>query len=298
MCCRGTEPGTIHDLAIQSKRDGVGLAILGEGSLSYVRFTDSGLSSTLTLSIPEIRAERMSANGDRFVGYIPRHLAVFDLFGNTIWETHHWDNRDYHEYNTFALSAYSRMIACQNIHGLFVTVMTTDETRKVVREELSLEEGGGPGFSLGWSVDSREIVFEQDRQIKLYHLATGKVETIGPGRDPTWSRDGKTISFRAVDKRGLLGKGILLDAASHRDSAVPQLKEIVGTIRWSPDSQYILYADLGGNIISQLLTIGSLSQINGRMIVRRVRDGAEAILIDGGESGLPQRYQWAIFHNK
>ena len=49
-----------------------------------------------------------------------------------------------------------------------------------------------------------------------------------------------------------------------------------------------------GNILSQLLTLGSMGQVNGRMIVRRMPDGAELILIYGQTCGPSQRHEWVI----
>ncbi len=66
--------------------------------------------------------------------------------------------------------------------------------------------------SVGWSPDSRSIVFSRHGKIIIVNIGTGDRRVITGGSMPAWSPDGRWISFTSPD-----GRPMLLDPSSRKE---------------------------------------------------------------------------------
>jgi WD40 repeat protein len=157
---------------------------------------------------------------------------------------------------------------------------------QVVLEPQPPENEMDGSESVGWSPDSRSIVFSRHGKVVIVNIETGQRSLIAGGTDPAWSPDGRWISFTSSDRRAML-----LDPSSRKEVVLYSGRKITGPIAWSPDSCCISFSDIGRNI-EDLFGI-----IEGRMIVYRIRDGAWFPLVRiGGEGrGSSARFGW--FYN-
>jgi Tol biopolymer transport system component len=136
--------------------------------------------------------------------------------------------------------------------------------------------------SIGWSPDSRSIVFSRHGKIIIVNTASRDDKVIASGSRPAWSPDGHWISFTSPDKRPML-----LDWSSQQRIVLFGGSKITGPIAWSPDSCCISFSDQGRNIED------FLGLIEGRMIVYRISDGAWFPLARFGlKGGMSARFGW------
>lgn len=168
--------------------------------------------------------------------------------------------------------------------GLQYVVLGTPN-RVILEPQPPENEMDGSG-SVGWSPDSRSIVFSRHGKIIIVNIETGDRKVIASGSRPAWSPDGRWLSFTSSD-----GRPMLLDPSSRKEVVLYGGRKITGPIAWSPDSCCVSFSDLGRNI-EDLFGI-----IEGRIIVYRISDGAWFPLVRiGGEGrGTSARFGW--FYN-
>ena len=149
-------------------------------------------------------------------------------------------------------------------------------------------EASGTG-SVGWSPDSRKIVFSRHGRIIVIDIATGKREEIASGSNPAWSPDGRWISFLSPDMHPML-----LDPSNRHEAILFSGRRVTGPIAWSPDSCCVSFSERGRNIAD----IVTLSET--RMVVYRIRDGqwfplARFGLMGGSSNGFRWFYNYKTF---
>jgi WD40 repeat protein len=133
--------------------------------------------------------------------------------------------------------------------------------------------------SVGWSPDSRRIIFSRHGKIITINIETGEREVIASGSAPAWSPDGRWISFTSLD-----GRPMLLDPSNRRQVVLFGGNKITGAIAWSPDSCCLSFSDHGRNI-EDLMGL-----IEGRMVVYRIRDDQWFPLVRF--EGVSARFGW------
>jgi Tol biopolymer transport system component len=153
--------------------------------------------------------------------------------------------------------------------------------RTVLEPQPSENEMAG-SYSVGWSPDSRSIVFSRHGTIMIVNIATGERNVLASGITPAWSPDGRWISFTSSD-----GRPMLLDTSSRKAVVLYGGRKITGPMAWSPDSCCISFSDHGRNIED------ILGLIQGRMIVYRISDGAWFPLARFDlRGGISARFGW------
>src|SRR5207249_1612584 len=131
-----------------------------------------------------------------------------------------------------ALSHDGSKVACQNNRGVCYFDIALEQPVWVWEVEKRASSADPPiSSSLAWSHNSTELVFSHNGEIWRYDLATSVSKKIGEGRDPTWSPDGRWISFRAPD-----GSAIVLEAQSGASATRSTSIKPLGPLKWSPEA--------------------------------------------------------------
>jgi WD40-like Beta Propeller Repeat len=135
--------------------------------------------------------------------------------------------------------------------------------------------------TLGWSPDSREIVFSRHHKVIVLNIETGDRNVIADGSEPAWSPDGHWISFTSPG-----GTAVLMDPSNRRTMTLYGGRKITGPIAWSPDSCCVSFSDNNRSLTDVVLFSW------GRMVVYRINDGAWYVLQRMGEAGSSHQFGW------
>jgi Tol biopolymer transport system component len=163
-------------------------------------------------------------------------------------------------------------------NGLQYVVLGSDR-RVLIEPQPEPDEARG-SYSIGWSSDSRKIVFSRRGKVVTLEIGTGKRNEIADGTNPAWSPDGRWISFTSLEHHPMLINPSTL-------ARVPLYggRTITGPIAWSPDSCCISFSDMGGGL-------DTFYQASGRMIVYRINDGQSFPAMHFGLGGYSNNFGW------
>jgi len=134
--------------------------------------------------------------------------------------------------------------------------------------------------SVGWSPDSRKIVYSRHGKVITVDIDRGERIELANGTNPAWSPDGHWISFTSVNRHAML-----IGASDHKQVELFNGRTITGTIAWSPDSCCISFSDKGESA-------GDLFNQVSRMIVYRISDGAWFPVMHFFTGGDSTGYGW------
>jgi hypothetical protein len=125
-----------------------------------------------------------------------------------------------------------------------------------------------PPTTISWSNDGSAIAYSKAGKIFVYTLAHRNAVPVATGKDPEWSPDGNWIAYRDD-----IGHTFVMDPGTRSSHVlIPKIK-ILGEIRWSPDSQFVLVSVRRSML--QLLRLPLLGFENEtEFIIYRVSDGA------------------------
>ncbi|WGU96226.1 hypothetical protein QJQ58_08290 [Paenibacillus dendritiformis] len=105
-----------------------------------------------------------------------------------------------------------------------------------------------------WSHDGRWLAFlkgKEEKEVWLYHAATGKMRQAGQGHNVQWSPSRSVLAFQSQEARRTL---YVIDAGGQRE---PQrIADHVGNFSWKPDGASLLYS-----VEARLLPDGTWSDI-------------------------------------
>lgn len=164
--------------------------------------------------------------------------------------------------------------------GLQYVVLGTPN--RVMIEGMPPKKEADASDSLGWSPDSRKIVFSRHHKVIVLNIETGDRNVIADGSEPAWSPDGRWISFTSTG-----GSAMLMDPLSRRTMTLYGGRKITGPMAWSPDSCCVSFSDGHKSLADAVLFSES------RMVVYRIADGAWYVLKRfGPDGGTSAHFGW------
>jgi WD40 repeat protein len=206
-------------------------------------------------------------------------LVLVGLNGRELWRIEGWKaGGAWNSIQSIALSPDRKRIALEGVDRALYVLM---DSYQVIEIPDSVRPKRTPGifYSIDWSPDSRSIVFARNDKIQSYDVDTRQTRVIASGTNPTWAPNGRGIAYRAID-----GIPMLLAPLSGTSRAIFTGRKIVGSIRWSPDSDYVLYTMESSGLVNRVQSAWSLfAPYPFRLMIHRLRDGVEII----GRSAIP-----------
>jgi Tol biopolymer transport system component len=142
--------------------------------------------------------------------------------------------------------------------SLLVLDVTERPARVVLQRPLKREHSPVEITTQAWAPDDRRLVFSSGAgRMRMLNLQSGVEVDLGPGQEPTWSRDGTQIAFRLDIDHSFGGYWLVSpEEPSDRGSILsnsPSLTDqlafrgpFVGPAIWSPDGKYLLLSRLVG----------------------------------------------------
>jgi hypothetical protein len=130
-------------------------------------------------------------------------------------------------------------------------------------------------------------VWELKGKIQVYDIDARKTRFLTDGPNPSWSPDGKWIAFRTASELAMM-----MSPETGEQRSLFNGRQIVGPINWSPDSEYLLYGTPHFGFANQVESIWNLADVNYRMIVHRLRDGAEIDARSAVPAGIVAKHFW------
>lgn len=171
----------------------------------------------------------------------------------------------------------------RSIVGLQYVDLTTN-TMKLV---LPLS-GPDRVTSISFSPDGTQFVYDYKSRIYIYNTSSGSSRPLAAGQSPTWSPNGKWIALRLEN-----GDAVTLDAATFETTALIGRRKIQTSVLWSPDSQYVAFAEPLGLISNVLHGRNPLSGAPAQMVVERIEDHATAVIYLFQFEGIDDRgFYW------
>jgi len=150
------------------------------------------------------------------------------------------------------------------VTGLQYVVLGT--SKRVFLEPQPPEKEPLGSRSIGWSPDSRRIVYSRHSRVLTVDIETAKREEIAEGNNPAWSPDGRWISYATLDKRPML-----MDPSTGRVIKLWAGRQITGPIAWAPDSCCISFSSDANDIKDAW---DRVVYPGGNLIVYRISDGS------------------------
>jgi len=216
------------------------------------------------------------------IGYQEPSLLVQTISGKTMWT---WVGPLYY-FNAVALSPDKSKVAVEvqrydrevPYNGLQYLILGTDQ--RVLIEPQPVQSEANDSASVGWSPDSRKIVFSRHGKIITADIGTGQRNEIATGTNPAWSPDGRWISFTSPEHRPML-----VNPSDLKQVTLFGGSTITGPIAWSSDSCCISFSDKGRDLETFYLP-------PARIIVYRVRDGQWFPAMHFGLGGSSNNFGW------
>lgn len=122
-------------------------------------------------------------------------------------------------------------------------------------------DGKNPSW---FSADSR-FVYEENGEIVVYDLRSQRKQRVGVGTSPSWSPDGKWITYKTAKNQF-----VLADASGEVQRTLVEGGGVLTRLYWSPDSDYLMY-------VRKSKVSGSLNCPDAKDVVAyRLGDGQSA----------------------
>jgi len=132
--------------------------------------------------------------------------------------------------------------------------------------------------TFGWSPDARSLVYSKDEAVYIYDLQQRASRLLAKGRNPLWSPDGSTISYRGPNREAML-----VDVNGRNRRNILSGQKIHYALHWSPDSRYLLLS----------LFTEERGVRWGQLCVYRLKDGALLPISPRG-LGDDSQHDWVV----
>jgi WD40 repeat protein len=113
-------------------------------------------------------------------------------------------------------------------------------------------------------------VFETKGKLYVSDIETRQMISLVDGSNPAWSPDGKWIAYRTLEDIGMM-----VSPETGERRALFKGQKIVGPIRWSPDSEYLMYNIRYSGLANKIESLWNLGDSSFRIKIHRLRDGKE-----------------------
>ena len=214
-------------------------------------------------------------------------LVVLDLSGREIWRVERFPGKFYW-LGTPVLSPDHEKIAIDSESSEYYILMRSYDVIEIPGSQRQRSAAGALEFrSIDWAPDSRRIVFELKGKLLIYDIETRRTRAVTDGSDPAWSPDGKWIAYRTADNIGMM-----VSPETGERRTLFNARKIVGPIRWSPDSEYLMYNIRHEGFANKVESLWNLADTNYRVIVHRRRDGAEIDARSAAPIGILDSHNW------
>jgi WD40 repeat protein len=282
------DDSTKQTIIAEFRAKGIRIAILQGNAIHAVNYADKrALESVAPVSANGASISAISTTGfpvialGLFSGFV-----IVDAGGGELWRSS--QNLHLGDLQALALSNDGHRFACQNRRGVcYVDIAVESPVWVWERGKNDTLRDTKISGSLAWSENGDQLLFSYDNAIWRYDLTTETSRKIADGIDPTWSADGRWITFRGPD-----GSAMVLDAQGNEP--IKRLEGIkpLGPLKWAPVPGYLLYEKKDENWSAHKYIPSD--GLGSQLAVYRVRDGKECVVLDPMYKGMGRDFGWLV----
>jgi hypothetical protein len=242
-----------------------GTSVLGV----YNRYTSGKKRQDITLE--DLRTRR--------VKYPEPGIVLVDADGKERW---HRTVLNFHLDANLAITSHSDKVALQGRDGLAYLTVASNELHVV---DSTAGESHFTSHRVAWSPSGDQIIYERDAKILVLDLASMQSKQLAAGFDPSWSPNGRWLAFRSPE-----GSGVMMSPAGNESTMVLPGRKLSAALRWSPDSEYLLCSESDAAFLPARL----LTQMTSQLVIYRVRDGAQYVIVSAIPVGDGEAFEWIV----
>ena len=256
---QSTPRGLLLELVQQQQGNHSAIGWVDAGAIDFIAFGDKPMMHSYKLPGPALWAASLhGASGEVFGELKSDGKRTFAAVGDgkVLWENPDLINRGAPE-----VSPSGKVLALEGrdkktgADGLLIVEDRGQRVTQVSRD----------GKNPSWSSNDTKFVYEDKGEILIYDLPSQHKQRMGVGTLPSWSPDGKWITYRTQKDQF-----VLADTTGTVQRVLLGSKRVLTMLHWSPNSEYLMY-------VEKSRASGSLNCPNAKDVVAyRLRDGQSA----------------------